>query len=410
MTVDDLRRQLTDEYEQERFTMTVGDVEHRAGRSRRRVTAWVIAGTAALLVVGALVRPPTPDGGVDPLATPSATVSGTPAWQAGFAAECDRKWLELDRSGLRPEDRDLLPPLRIERFDGELGIRVYGNDWLTAECERTTREVTIGTGRAVGNTRGFLPDVGTGITYIGHYRGRTVSSEAGPQPSPDELAGDYLVGRVPSGATAVTAVASDGQRFRGQFGGGFFLVWAPRGGLDGALVEATVGSAEILVAQGSRLPGGYDAQALDAACGENLASAFAAAGRITMPPRRFALRSGERALHLYGSPNTMVACSRVDGMVSLVVTRLTRYARVSAWPELKYFVSASSAAGWVTGVAPEGATGGTVTLNSGRKIPLQISQGWFACRWTAEYDDERPVRIQVAAGSIVYSPVMNGVG
>ncbi|GAB4060452.1 hypothetical protein [Catellatospora paridis] len=408
MTVDDLRRHLAEEYAEERFTMTVREIEHRARRSRR-LAAWAVAGATVLLVAGLLAWPPGRVDRADPVATPSASADAT-AWQAGFAAECDRKWLEFDRGALRAEDRDRLPPLLIERFDGELGIRLYGNDWLTAECERTAHGVTIGTEHAADNTRRLLIDVGTGITYIGRYRGRAVSSEAGRQLSPDELAGDYLVGRVPAGATAVTAVAPDGQRFRGQFGGGFFLVWAPRGGLLDAVVQADVGNSEILVAPSSRLPGDYDERATDQACRANLATEFTAAGSIAMPPRRFTLRDGERSLHLYGAPDMMVACSRDDGMVRAVVTRLSPYASVSVWRELKYFRNATSVSGWVMGVAPEGATGGTVTLNSGRKIPLQISQGWFACRWTAEYDDERAVGIEVAAGSIKYTPVMNGVG
>ena len=58
MTVDDLRRQLSDEYDKERFIMTVSEVEQRAGRAgRRRLGGWAVATIAAVVAAGFLVWP-----------------------------------------------------------------------------------------------------------------------------------------------------------------------------------------------------------------------------------------------------------------------------------------------------------------------------------------------------------------
>ncbi|GAA2400196.1 hypothetical protein Cme02nite_59330 [Catellatospora methionotrophica] len=410
MTIDDLRRQLADAYGQERFTMTVADIERRRARVRRRLTAWAVTGAVVLLAAGLVAWPSGRPGRVEPAATPSASAGGTPAWRAGFAAACAQKWAALDHSSLRSEDQAGLPPLLVEQFDGELGIRFYGNDWLTVQCQRTVREVTTTTSRSAHNTRNWLSSSGNDVFYIGSFQGRTLGSEAGPQPDATELVGDYLVGGVPGGATAITAVAPDGRRFRAQFGGGYFLVWAPQGGLQDAVVQADVGGVEILAAGGSPLPGGYDERSLDQACRDELATAFAAAGPVTAPPRRFVLRGGGRSLHLYGSANTVVACTHHDDVVRAVVTRLSRYASVSAWPQMKYFVDSTASSGWLFGVAPAGATGGTVTLAGGRKVPLDMSQGWFAGQWTTRSGGERPVRVDVAVDGKVVSAALNGAG
>lgn len=396
MTVDDLRRQLADEYGQERFTMTVGEIERRAGRTGHRVAAWVGATAAALAVAAFLAWPQAPAGQVDPLASPSASGGASGDW---FAVQCERNWSGQDRSRLRADERAELPPLRIERSEGEQGIRVYGSDQVTAVCERDGAAVSLRFARTDDPDRRWLPDFGTGVAYV--WGASMAGGSAGPL--------SHIVGRASADAQAVVAVTADGQRIRGQFGGGYFVLWAPRGDLRGAVVETTLGPFEILVAEGSPVFGDLDDRTTDEACRANLASGFASVGPVAMPPRRFAQSDGATTLLVYGSSNTMVACSHDSGTVQLSVARVGRYAKVSAWGETQTFVSASSMAGWLIGVTPEEAIGGTVTLNSGRKIPLQVSQGWYACRWTAETDGERPVEVELDLGMTRISWPMNHV-
>ncbi|MEV4416640.1 hypothetical protein [Catellatospora sp. NPDC049609] len=401
MSVDDLRTRLSEEYGEERFTMTVSEIEHRAGRgSRRRRGAWAaVAAATAVVAVGWLVWPQAPAGKPEPPATPSAVPTASAAstaWRAGFAAECDRKWLAHDRTGLRPADQGQLPPLLIEQFHGELGIRVYGNEWLTAECERTARDTTVGFSRSADNTLKWLPDAGTGIPYFAARRGRATSPDSDPQPRPEEIAGDYIIGRAPAGAVKIEALTPDGRVFPGGIGGHLFLVWAPEGGLRDAVVRADVNVSQVLVADSAELPGAYDERAMDAACRQDLATGYAAAGRIDMPPRRFVRRDGQRVVFLYGSPDTVVACSRLDDTISLTVVRRVP-AAPQGWQPAKHFHHTSDTQGWLFGVAPDGATGGTLTLRNGRKVPVRISDGWYGTSWTADPHDEddRPRRVEL---------------
>lgn len=406
MTVDDLRTRLTDEYGEERFTMTVSEIEQRAGRgSRRRLGAWAaVAATAAVAAVGYLVWQP-PTGRAEPLTTPtaapgeSAAPSASPAstaWRAGFAAECERKWRAQDHSTMRPADRAQLPPLLIEQFHGELGIRVYASEWVVATCERTERETTVGTAHAGDNSLRWLPEEGTGISYFGRPGFTAASPESDPQPGPGELPGAYLIGRPPAGAVKVEAVLPDGKVLPAKLGGHLFLLWAPEESLNDAVVRADVNVSQVMAAGATQLPGHYDDDAMDAACRENLSTRFAAAGPIAMPPRRFVRRDGENVLFMYGSPDTAVVCARGADTISLTVLREVPTAP-GGWLPAKHFHRTAGTQGWLLGLAPEGTTSGTLILRDGRRLPVNMDDGWYAASWTADPHDpnERPRRIEL---------------
>ncbi|MFC7756965.1 hypothetical protein ACFQY4_01825 [Catellatospora bangladeshensis] len=342
MTVDDLRARLTDEYGEERFTMTVSEIEQRAGRDpRRRLGAWAAVGAAAVVAAGFLVWPSPPAGEVAPLATASATPGATPSatsapWHAGFAEDCRRKWLDSDRSKLAPEDRAELPPLRMEALEPELGIRVYGNDRVIADCERSPGGLGISMTYAQPTQR-LLPDVGARIPRYG-----SISHLDG---SLSEVASaDYFVGRVPAGATRVDAVSPDGRVIEARLDGGLFLLWAPEGGLNDAIVRAHTATATILDSGVDYLP---EEQLTESA--EQICRAAADRGRV----------AGGRRSRRGGSPSGMPRshCSSMPWTApswSATAVATTSPCSPSVRPTAP--VHGSRCSGWPT---PDTATGGS---------------------------------------------------
>ncbi|GAA1647934.1 hypothetical protein [Catellatospora bangladeshensis] len=395
MTVDDLRARLTDEYGEERFTMTVSEIEQRAGRDpRRRLGAWAAVGAAAVVAAGFLVWPSPPAGEVAPLATASATPGATPSatsapWHAGFAEDCRRKWLDSDRSKLAPEDRAELPPLRMEALEPELGIRVYGNDRVIADCERSPGGLGISMTYAQPTQR-LLPDVGARIPRYG-----SISHLDG---SLSEVASaDYFVGRVPAGATRVDAVSPDGRVIEARLDGGLFLLWAPEGGLNDAIVRAHTATATILDSGVDYLP---EEQLTESA--EQICRAAADRGRVaggpSQPPRRFSFRDATQPLLVHAVDGAVMVCDRSGNHVSLLTVSAADGA--GTWQPMQWVADAGYGDGWIVGRAPAGAESGTVTLANGRKVALRFSGGWFAA-WLAGKDGTAgalPRSVEVRAG------------
>lgn len=391
MTVEELRRQLADDYGQERLTMTVGEIEQRAGRaSRRRLGGWALATVAAVVVGGFLIWPNGLTGDVQPLATPTPSASPTAAWRATFAEDCERKWQTLDRAKLGPDDR--LPPLRMERAQGELGIRVYASERVIADCERTPSGLSVGFTHPADPADELMPDVGAHIQRMGTI--------AHLDPSQDDIqAADYYVGRVPPGATRVDAVGRDGRVFDAVIEGDLFLVWAPQGGLKHALLRAHRAD-DMLVDSGPvfNTPDGVDAT--EQACQELGASFAARAGTPVLPPRRHLIVENDGQVSMYVADGMVAVCVRSEGSLSMVsVSRTTG----GAWQPLRYVHQAWETSGWIVGVAPRFATSGTLTLSGGRTVPLVVLDGWFTAGWKGKQPAGQPEKIQIVTPGEVWT-------
>ncbi|MEV0458334.1 hypothetical protein [Catellatospora methionotrophica] len=395
MTVDDLRRQLTDEYGQERFTMTVGEIEQRAGRRPRRFAAWVAATAAAAVTVGFLVWPHDRAREAPPLVTPIA--SAAPAWQASFAEDCRRKWQDFDRSRLPEQERAELPPPRIERVEGELGIRVYGNDRVIATCQRShSGSLGIGVTYAGMTGRAVLPDVGAGIQRFGSI------SHLDATPS-DTPTADFYVGRVPAGTVRMDAVGVRGEVVDAVLDGDLFLLWTTVAGLDGAVSRAYTRDTVLMDTGPIYLRDEDKGQSADRLC-RWAADAFTTrAGAPPLPPRRFAFGGGDDALMLYAAPGAVVACRPAAGQVQVV--SISRLPGAEEWQPLRHVYELGLGSGWVLGLAPAGARSGTMTLPGGRKVPLQLAGGWFAARWTGKAGvwEQAPAKVQITTADEVWT-------
>lgn len=391
MTVDDLRRQLSDDYGQERLTTTVGEIERRAGRaSRRRLGGWALATIAAVVVGGFLIWPKGLAGDVQPLATPTPSASPTEAWQATFAADCERKWQTLDRAKLGSDDQ--LPPLRIERARGELGIRVYASERVIADCERTPSGLSVGFVHPADAADDLMPDVGAHIQRMGTIARLDASQD-------DIQAADYYIGRVPPGATRVDAVGLDGRVFDAVIEGDLFLLWAPEGGLKHSLMRAHRAD-DMLVDSGPRYgaPDGMDAT--EQACRQLGGSLAELAGTPALPPRRHLTRYDDGQVSMYVADGMVAVCVRSEGSLSVVsVSRTTG----GAWQPLRYVHQAWETSGWIVGVAPSSATSGTLTLSGGRTVPLVVVDGWFTVAWKGEQAAGRPEKIEVVTPGEVWT-------
>ncbi|GHJ46393.1 hypothetical protein Cs7R123_37350 [Catellatospora sp. TT07R-123] len=402
MTVDDLRTRLTEEYGEERFTMTVTEIEQRAGTgARRRMAGWAVAGVAVLVAIAFLVWPTGGAGIVEPLASPSAspTARGSSAWRAGFAQACDQKWLEEDRSRLDPSLRGALPTLRFDVADGELGLRVYatGDTSLMVECERNSHDTGVSWSTPVAPFRSLLNDVGTQLPRFG--------TGSPPDENGVRQGADYYIGRVPVGTREILAYGENGEQFQALIDGSLYLLWAPDGGLRHAAVRAFTADRMITEGEGGHVDGAYREQALTEACRRTAAADFAQVGFGGLPPVRFKWHTGDHAAFLYGDENLMVVCRRLpDGPVTVTAVAALRDPS-SVWQAMQFIDSDHSRHGWLLGLAPEGAVSGRAELRSGKKVTLSLSGGWFGAWWDSAEGvvDERPVRIEITTATQVWT-------
>ncbi|MDI1466256.1 hypothetical protein QEZ54_35290 [Catellatospora sp. KI3] len=392
MTVDDLRTRLTEEYGEERFTMTVTEIEQRAGTgARRRVTGWAAAGMAALAAVAFLVWPTGGTGIVQPLTSPSVepTGGGEPAWHASFVRDCEQKWLEQDRGSLPPELRDALPPLRFDVSRGESGMRVFApaDTGYVVECERNARQTTVSLATAGPPFARLLGDTGAELPYYGRSG---FPDENGVQQDPD-----FYIGRVPAGVREIEAHVAGGGIVQGLIDDRMFLIWAPEGGLRDATLRA-FGDDRMYIAGGSeQVDGAYQEQTLAAACGRG-AARFGRLGFPDLPTLRIGLRAGDEAGLLYGDEHLMVACMRTaDG--SVTVTEVAALQDPSStWHPMQFNYADRGERGWLLGLAPEGAVQARAVLDSGKKVELGLSQGWFGGWWSSPATvADRPALIEV---------------
>lgn len=407
MTVDDLRRKLSDEYGEERFTMTASEIERRAGRApRRRLVVWATVTAAVVAVTGFLVWPKGPAHDVEPLATPGATPSALPSWDpvtmARFAENCEQKWREQDHSALQPQDRGQLPPLRLEASEGQLGIRVYANERVIAECERDADSTSVGFTYADGPGEQLMPDGGAAIPRYGAI------ANLGDTPN-DNASADYYIGRVPTGVTRIDAVGRQGQLTDALLDGDLFLLWAPRGGLHHAIVRAYAGDRVIMEASPLHPDGAERDVPADQQCAAIAADYTARAGTPALPPRRFRLIvENDSAVLLYATDGAVAACEHRVG--SVFMTSVSRPLGGAPWGPLHHFHRGGEGDGWVLGVAPPGARSGTVTVTGGRKVALQFAGGWFAARWTGvgvQYG--APEQIEILTDTEVWATDGNAV-
>ncbi|MBV1855345.1 hypothetical protein [Catellatospora tritici] len=404
MTVDDLRTRLTEEYGEERFTMTVIEIEQRAGTgARRRMAAWAMAGVAALVAVAFLVWPTGGSGVVEPLTSPSVepTATGTPAWHAAFPQACAQQWAKQDRGGLAPGLRDNLPPLRFDVAQGRLGMLVYAtaDTSLIVECIHDDDGTHLGLTTPAPPARRLLTDVGAGMPRYG------VSSLA--DENGGRHAADYYLGLAPAGTREVEAHTARGEVFPGLVDGDLFLVWAPEGGLRDAVMRAFTGDRMIMVGGLGHVDGTYQEQALVEAC-RRTAAPFGDLGFPDLPPVRFKLRSGEDAVHLYGDEHLMVACERSGGEsgggAGIAVTEVAALEDPSSiWHPMQFNHADEGDRGWLLGRAPDGAVSGTAVMKSGKTVALTVSGGWFGAWWrSADGTSEHPASIEIVTRTEVW--------
>jgi hypothetical protein len=361
----DVRRPLVAAYKEERFTLTFSQIKQRAGASRRKRVWKLAAGmamfTAAMVLAGSMLLKPGPaPQPVDPMPTESGVTA--------LRRDCESYWDTNKPAGVG------LPELRTKEL-GPLQVLVYADASVNFVCGEQVREIDA-------NSRILMWAPTTGLRHV---------------------AGQFVLGRVPSGAVKIDIVTPAGT-LPAEIHGNLFVARASINGADGQWADHTIRAdfpdRVLRVRLAKPIDLGSNSTARTAVCQElwsGLGFPAELAGQLS---QRFGFElSDGRMLSLNGGPELMAMCLTVPGSgqqphTAMVAGSMAVAGRVSE-PFEQLYDATGGEFGYVFGRAPLGAQSGVVTLASGLEVELEFSGDFYAAQWNRSTPTQIPVKVQI---------------
>jgi hypothetical protein len=372
-----LKEDLEAAFVSERFTLTVPDIETRAGLRRRRTVLRLSGVSLAVVLVvtaGFLLRPKaSPPPVVQP--TPSVSASAGVDFEA-LAVKCTQHWAGSTQG--RP-----LPPLLTRRASGGVGVLFYAD--LVSAFFCSTGSMSISNPAGEPNPHGD-----TGFEYL------LVSGS-----------GTAVFGWGPLGSVGIDAIDDAGRIQYSERFGRIFFFWdytgefgtrSDRQNAISFLLFSHQADGDIVQRFNDdepELPDSFDRNALTQVC-QSAFSRLPSRGQISAaPPNQFAFDQGSgRSMLFFGGEDALIRC--------VVRNEVRNHAEIDAWVRRQSVAAKPfeqlSGAGFVFGRAPDGAISGEVKVAGGQTVALSIRDGYYAAQWEGNATAV-PVRVQVNTAS-----------